>query len=151
MARAGYCSACGRNCWISADGRCQNGHGPEHVSGVYEVPESAIAEPPEAKAPQPYAFVPSTEPTAEDKKATRSMIFGLVSIAGWCLPILGIPLAGFGLAWGIAGLRSSKRTQAITGIVLCSIFLALAILNAAGGAYLALTGQNPLVNQMFGR
>jgi hypothetical protein len=44
MSSAGYCSACGRNVWLAADGSCQNGHGSECVSGVYDAENPASVE-----------------------------------------------------------------------------------------------------------
>ncbi len=43
MAKAGYCSACGQNVYLNETGACPNGHGPECVSGVYDVPAASPA------------------------------------------------------------------------------------------------------------
>ena len=37
MPQAAYCSECGTNVYVRADGRCPNGHGPESLSNHYEV------------------------------------------------------------------------------------------------------------------
>jgi hypothetical protein len=37
MARAGYCSECGTNVWLDADGSCVSGHPASCVSDAYEV------------------------------------------------------------------------------------------------------------------
>jgi hypothetical protein len=51
MPKAGYCSECGTNVWLLANGSCANGHGAECVSGVYEDPGSPPA--PQSQAPAP--------------------------------------------------------------------------------------------------
>ena len=43
MAKAGYCSECGANAWLQADGSCTNGHPAACISGVYEAPLPAVA------------------------------------------------------------------------------------------------------------
>jgi hypothetical protein len=51
MARAGYCTNCQGNVYLNeATGGCVNGHGPECISGVYEV---GPAQQPSAPAPAP--------------------------------------------------------------------------------------------------
>ena len=37
MPHAAYCSECGTNVYVRADGRCPTGHGPESLSNYYEV------------------------------------------------------------------------------------------------------------------
>jgi hypothetical protein len=46
---------------------------------------------------------------------------------------------------GFQGLGPERRGRAVAGIVLSTIFLIIAILNASWGAYLGATGQHPLV------
>ena len=41
MARAGWCDACGAYVYVTANGGCQAGHGPEHLSRPYDVPDPA--------------------------------------------------------------------------------------------------------------
>lgn len=41
MARAGYCSRCGRNVWLDGSGGCVAGHRPECISGIYDAPAPA--------------------------------------------------------------------------------------------------------------
>jgi len=55
MAKAGYCSECGANAWLQADGSCTNGHPATCISGVYEAPL-----PPVAGAVPVVAVAPST-------------------------------------------------------------------------------------------
>jgi hypothetical protein len=59
MARAGFCTDCGGNVYLNeATGGCVNGHGPECISGVYEV---GPARPPTA-APVPTPAPPAPAP-----------------------------------------------------------------------------------------
>lgn len=73
-----------------------------------------------------------------DGKAIASLVLGLCNLLGWCLPIIGIPCGIVGLVLGIKGLKSSKRGMAIAGVVLCSITLALTLLNSVLGVIGAL-------------
>ena len=43
MAKAAYCSQCGTNVYVTGEGRCPNGHGPESLSNYYEAAETATA------------------------------------------------------------------------------------------------------------
>lgn len=45
MAQAAYCSQCGANVYVGADGRCPRGHGPESLSNHYEVDDLPAAPP----------------------------------------------------------------------------------------------------------
>jgi Protein of unknown function (DUF2510) len=74
-------------------------------------------------------------------KATTSMVLGLVGIVAWFLPIVGFPVTITGLVFGIKARHSAGRGKAIAGIVLCSIFLTVSVVNAALGAYLRATGR----------
>ena len=65
--------------------------------------------------------------------------------------LISLPLGTFyfvflvtGLALGIIARQSEHRPMAIWGIVLSSIALVIALLNAILGAYLAVTGQHPM-------
>ena len=41
MGKAGYCTACGQNVYLTAGGECTNGHPANCITGVYETPEGA--------------------------------------------------------------------------------------------------------------
>ena len=60
MAKAGYCSECGANAWLQADGSCTNGHPATCISGVYEAPEPSVVEavPVVAAAPSTWSRIP---------------------------------------------------------------------------------------------
>lgn len=78
MAKAGYCSGCGGNVWLTADGRCPNGHGSECVSGVYEAGATA---PPPVAYPQP---VPVSAPP-QGKSHTGCVIAVVVAVLLACV------------------------------------------------------------------
>jgi hypothetical protein len=74
-------------------------------------------------------------------KANTSMVLGLVGIVAWFLPIIGLPVTITGLVFGIRARNSAARSKAIAGIVLCSIFLTVSVINAALGVYFRMTGR----------
>lgn len=56
MAKAGYCSQCGQNVWLTADGSCSQGHGSECISNVYDsVPPAPAASDVAVSMPTPVA------------------------------------------------------------------------------------------------
>ncbi len=93
--------------------------------------------------------MPAADPS-KNAKATTSFILGVVGILAWALPILGAPITIIGLILGIKGLASQKRKLAIAAIVLNIAGLFLTVVNGSIGAYMGMTGQNPIVNQIFG-
>lgn len=102
---------------------------------------------------QPYQQQPMPPYDAQQPPAggewmgITSMILGILTLGAWCIPLCGFPLSVAGLVLGIMGLKTRSRGMAIAGIVMCSIGLALSIINAIIGAYLGATGQHPLLNQ----
>ncbi len=57
MPKAGYCSQCGRNSWLNESGGCVAGHGPECITGAYEVG----AGPPVTPAPMTVPATPASK------------------------------------------------------------------------------------------
>jgi hypothetical protein len=78
-------------------------------------------------------------------KAWASLGLGLASIVTCLIPLFGLPTTITGIVLGIKGLGPQRRGKAIAGIILSFIFLVVTILNAAWGAYMAATGQYPLL------
>lgn len=68
--------------------------------------------------------------------ALASFILGLVGIVAWIIPFSGLPVTITGFIMGILGRKSSRKSFAITGIILCSIFLIATVVNAGLGAYI---------------
>lgn len=99
--------------------------------------------------PEPETTTTEKPAPNTSKKATISLVLGITGLIAWFIPIFGLPVTITGLVYGIKGLDSTKKTQAIIGIVLCIIGLVLTIANAAIGAYLGVTGQHPTVNRVL--
>jgi len=87
MARAGYCSACGRNCYVNADGSCASGHAATYISNVYEVPDAVPAH---AAPVVGYAAPETCEPP---KKKRTGLVVALVIVA--LLLLCGCGIGGF--------------------------------------------------------
>ena len=62
-------------------------------------------------------------------KATISLVLGFTSLIGLLIPIIGIILAGFGIANGKRALNSKSKGLATAGIVISSIGMVLSILS----------------------
>jgi hypothetical protein len=60
MPRAGWCRDCGEWVWVDEQEACQNGHGPECVTGIHEA------------EPQPDPFQPAEQPPADPAIAVAS-------------------------------------------------------------------------------
>ena len=69
-------------------------------------------------------------------KTSRSLWWGLAGIFLWLLPILGYVVTLPGLFIAIRDVRSpGTRRYSLLGLVLCTLALALTIINSAVGAY----------------
>ena len=90
------------------------------------------------------------ETTQEAPGATTALVLGIIGMIAWIIPIIGLPIQIVGLVKGIKAMKAGKSGKATAGVVLCIIGLVLTTINAALGAYLGMTGQHPLVNQMMG-
>lgn len=75
------------------------------------------------------------------RSARNSVICGIIMLAGWTIPFVGVPLGVAGLAMGITGLPSRRRDLAGSGIFLNGLGLALAALNIFIAYYLLSTGK----------
>ncbi len=83
-----------------------------------------------------------TSPTADRSwMAIVSLVLGIISLCAWLLPVCGLPVSAAAMVLGFLGRETSRRGLAIAGIVLGGLTLLAAIVNAAVGAYLGLTGQ----------
>ncbi len=84
-----------------------------------------------------------------NKKATTSLVLGIIGLIAWFIPIIGLPITLTGLIFGIKGINSTKKTRAIVGVTFCIIGLVLTIINASIGVYMGITGQHPVVNEIL--
>lgn len=81
------------------------------------------------------------------RSAYNSIICGIIMLAGWIFPLLGLPLGIAGLTMGITGLSSTRRDLARAGVFLNGLGLALTALNMFLAFYLLTTGKlDPLFN-----
>jgi hypothetical protein len=95
------------------------------------------------------SMTPVSEPDPLAKKATTSLVLGIIGMVAWFIPIIGLPIQIVGLLFCIKAKHSTKSGHATAGIVLCIIGLVFSIVNASIGAYMGATGQHPLVNKMM--
>jgi hypothetical protein len=86
-------------------------------------------------------YASTTPGSGQDGKALAGLVLGLVGLFAWCLPIVGLPVGVIGIVMGAKGLKSNRRGMAMAGLILSSICVVLALVNAAIGAYLGATGQ----------
>lgn len=70
-----------------------------------------------------------------------ALILGICALFAWIIPLFGFPVTITGLVLGIIGIRRGGKGMAIAGIVLCSITLALTLINSVIGAYLGSQGK----------
>lgn len=68
-------------------------------------------------------------------EAILSIVFGLIGIVLWLIPIIGIIVCFIGLLLGVKGLQN--KSIAISGIVINSIMIILTLLRSGLVAYLA--------------
>ncbi len=64
MAKAAYCSECGENVYLTADGTCPKGHGTEALSNEYDAPEPPPAD--QGPIEEPVAVPASRHRSAHD-------------------------------------------------------------------------------------
>jgi hypothetical protein len=77
MPKAAWCSACSKYVWVSTDGGCQYGHGPECISDIYE--DEAAGE---TQVTTPVLLTPTTEtPGPLREKASTPLLWLAVAVA----------------------------------------------------------------------
>lgn len=73
--KAGFCSVCQANVWLTPQGACTNGHGPENISGIYEpvqpISESAVDDSAVAVSMTPQAMQAEQSPGADETAGTQ--------------------------------------------------------------------------------
>lgn len=116
MARAGYCTGCGGNVYLNeATGGCVNGHGPECISGVYEVgPQQPPAQVPPPIQFQPSAPVPPSAQVAPPPKKKRTGLIVAVVIIILLLLLCGCGVGG--LLLFNSGSRSTSTSTDVTPV-----------------------------------
>lgn len=76
---------------------------------------------------------PVQNPNDHSGLAIAALVLGIVGVTSWLIPICGLPINILGVIFGAIGIKSSKQGMAIAGLVLSSIGVLLAILNAVLG------------------
>jgi hypothetical protein len=117
---------------------------PVHVE--FPPPEGSPPPLPQAEAERsrPLAASLVPEPDAVPGE-TRALVLGWINLLTWLIPLIGLPLAVWGLVSALKARRAGGRGRALLGLVLNALALALTLINAAIGAYLGATGQHPLM------
>lgn len=89
-------------------------------------------------------FQPPQQPIYNQTQSTPtgnlSLVFGLLSMILWIIPILGLPASIIGLVSGIRAKINGAGGAAVAGIVLASMGLLATIINAVVGATLGANG-----------
>jgi hypothetical protein len=93
----------------------------------------------------------ASQPDKLARRATQSLVLGIIGMVAWFIPIIGLPVQIVGLVFGVKAKNSTKSGRASAGIVLCIIGLVLSVANASIGAYLGATGQSPVVNKIMNK
>lgn len=68
--------------------------------------------------------------------STAALIFGVLGIVAWILPLVGYPITIGGLVLGIVGYNSDHSSRAMIGIVLSVVFLIATIASSIYGVYM---------------
>lgn len=71
---------------------------------------------------------------SKDTLSLIGMILGFCSILAWLIPLLGYPCTIVGIILSACGMNSNKKNFAITGLVLCIVFLVITLINSLIGA-----------------
>ena len=98
---------------------------------------------PSTPPPAPVEMPSISQPPAPAEKtwaAITALVLGIINLCGWLLPICGGPIGIAAIIFGILGLKTSKRTMAIIGLVLGGLTLILTIINSVAGAVLFANG-----------
>ena len=78
--------------------------------------------------------------TQSTPTGSLSLVFGLLSMILWIIPILGLPASIIGLVSGIRAKINGAGGAAVAGIVLASMGLLATIINSIAGAILGANG-----------
>jgi hypothetical protein len=80
MPKAAYCSQCGENVYLTDDGRCPKGHGPESLSNYYDAPDPQPVDQGPVEEPVPTA-VPGAPPPTTSSGTKVPLVIAIVIIA----------------------------------------------------------------------
>jgi hypothetical protein len=111
MARAGWCGACANYVFLRADGGCGNGHGPEYVSHVYEVPEAPAVAPAQPPAYQHAAYAAPAAAPPRTKRTGLVVTLVIVAILLLCGCATGVAMFGGAIGDPLAVFTRSDRQK----------------------------------------
>jgi len=103
MAKAAWCAACNANVYVTDDGTCPQGHGPENLSNFYDAPELSPAD---------HAVLDASAPAGKPK-SSRTLIIVLVVIGVLILCGVGACVAGVA---GLAAFSESSSQESAAPI-----------------------------------
>lgn len=70
-----------------------------------------------------------------------SLALGVLSLCGWIIPCIGIPVSLAGIIIGIIGIaKADLKPMAIVGVILNTLTIIAAIINSIAGAAIGLSG-----------
>lgn len=70
-----------------------------------------------------------------------SLALGVLSLCGWIIPCIGIPVSLAGIIIGIIGIaKADLKPMAIVGVILNALTIIAAIINSIAGAAIGLSG-----------
>jgi len=95
MAKAAWCAVCNANVYVTDEGTCPQGHGPENLSNYYEAPELSPAD---------HAVLDASAP-AQKRSSNRTLIIVLVILGVLILCGVGACVAG------VAGLAAFSESS----------------------------------------
>ncbi len=95
----------------------------------------------ESNQPQ-FSSSPAPAPNNNQKiMAIGSLVLGVINLCSWFFPICGFPLSVTGIVLGYLGMKDqTQKNLAIAGIALSVLGLLATCVNAALGAYMAMSG-----------
>lgn len=71
---------------------------------------------------------------SKDTLSLVGMILGFCSVIAWIIPLLGFPCTIVGIILSSCSMNSNKKGFAITGLILCIVFLVVTLINSIIGA-----------------
>jgi len=134
MAKAGYCSECGRNVYLTPEGACEQGHGPECISLTYDV----VAPPTESQPASPSAPAESARPVypsgpavpvTPPRNRTGLVVMIVVILLLLCACVLGGPIVYQAINKTTAPGKASTPSSPARAKITASIGFMEALLN----------------------
>jgi len=94
--------------------------------------------------------ISSEEQSTEVEISKIPVIFAVLGLVLWLIPLIGLPIAIVGLILTVKR-RASQPDKYTVSFVLLILALCLSVVNAGIGAYMGATGQHAMVNKLQGK